>query len=50
MENDSIALLVLLNKLQGVYMENIDTQTFYNKNISEMQKNLIYFFNKIIKS
>lgn len=51
MENDSIILLVLLNKSQGVYIENIDTQTFYKKNISEMQKKpLIYFSNKIIKS
>ena len=44
MENDSIALLVILNKLQGVYMENIDTQTFYNKNISEMQKKILFTF------
>ena len=44
MENDSIALLVLLNKSQGVYMENIDTQTFYNKNISEMQKQILFTF------
>lgn len=44
MENDSITLLVLLNKSQGVYIENIDTQTFYNKNISEMQKKSYLLF------
>lgn len=44
MENDSITLLVLLNKSQGVYIENINTQTFYKKNISEMQKKLLFTF------
>jgi len=50
MENDSITLLILLNKSQGVYMENIDTQTFYKKKFQKCKKTLIYFSNKIIKS